>query len=137
MSKASNRKVLYIDDDIDDRFFLSTSFAEARTKADLVCTSDAEEAFSYLYSLDENSLPSLIVLDLNMPKIDGHATLSYLKSNPVFADIPVVILSTSSSKTEKAACEHLGAASYMEKPMHLAGYADIVRNFISLMRITD
>lgn len=137
MSKASNQKVLYIDDDVDDRFFLSTSFEEARAKADLVCTSDAEEAFSYLYSLDANSLPSLIVLDLNMPKISGHETLSHLKSNPVFADIPVVILSTSSSKKEKEACEHMGAASYMEKPMHLSGYVDIVRNFISLMRITD
>lgn len=137
MSTASNRKVLYIDDDIDDRFFLSASFAEVQAKADLVCTSGPEEAFSYLHSLDENSLPSLIVLDLNMPKIDGHETLSYLKSNPVFSGIPVVILSTSSSSTEKETCKHLGAASYMEKPMHLSGYVDIVRNFISLMRITD
>lgn len=137
MSKAPNRKVLYIDDDIDDRFFLSTSFAEVQTKADLVCTSGPEEAFSYLNSLDGDSLPSLIVLDLNMPKTDGREALSYLKSNPAFSGIPVVILSTSSSSTEKETCEHLGAASYLEKPMHLSGYADIVRNFISLMSITD
>jgi two-component system response regulator len=137
VSKASHRKVLYIDDDIDDRFLLSTSFAEARAKADLVCTSGPEEAFSYLNSLDENSLPSLIVLDLNMPKINGRETLSYLKSTPAFADIPVVILSTSSSNTEKEACKNLGAASYVEKPMHMSGYVDMVRNFISLMKITD
>jgi CheY-like chemotaxis protein len=137
VSNASTQKVLYIDDDIDDRFFLSASFAEAHTKADLVCTSDAEEAFSYLHSLDENSLPSLIVLDLNMPKINGREALSYLKSNPAFAEIPVVILSTSSSKAGKEDCKNLGAASYMEKPMNLSGYVDVVRNFISLMRITD
>lgn len=137
MSKASTRKVLYIDDDMDDRFFLSTSFAEARAKADLVCTSGAEEAFSYLHSLDENSLPSLIVLDLNMPKINGHEALSYLKSSPAFAGIPVVILSTSSSNSERETYVHLGATSYVEKPMHMSGYVDIVRNFISLMRITD
>jgi CheY-like chemotaxis protein len=102
-----------------------------------VCTAGAEEAFTYLHSLDETSLPSLIVLDLNMPRIDGHQALSYLKSNPVFAGIPVVILYTSSSKTDKDACVHLGAASYMEKPSDVSGYVDIVKNFISLMRITD
>ncbi|MDQ6610191.1 MAG: response regulator [Bacteroidota bacterium] len=123
--------ILYVDDDSDDCIFLKTSLEASGYKATLVCASNGEEAVSYLNSVASGSLPSLIVLDLNMPRWDGRRTLSYLKSQPHLANIPVVILSTSESKKEKEACEQMGAVSYLKKPFHYDGYKGIVANFFS------
>jgi CheY-like chemotaxis protein len=121
-------KILYADDDSDDRFFLSESFDATDIGADLVYASNGDEAINYLESAND-LLPALIVLDLNMPKRDGKQTLSYLKSHPRFASIPVVILSTSESKADKESCANLGAISYFKKPIHYNGYVEIVKSF--------
>ena len=128
-------KILYIDDDSDDCIFLSESFAATTIHPDLICSPGGEEAIRYLNSIDETSLPSLIILDLNMPRWDGRQTLNYIKSNPHFADIPVVILSTSQNTMDREICRKLGAASYLIKPYHFDGYKEIVNNCISLVNI--
>lgn len=127
--------ILYVDDDSDDCIFLRTSLEDAGSKADLVCANNGEEAVSYLNSISPAALPSLIVLDLNMPRWDGRRTLSYLKSQPHLATIPVVILSTSENKKEQEACEQLGAVSYLQKPFHFDGYKGIVANFFRYMNV--
>ncbi len=131
MSNATKSTILYVDDDSDDCVFLKTSIEDAGNEATLICANDGEEAVNYLNSITNSSLPSLIVLDLNMPRWDGRRTLSYLKSQPHLAAIPVVILSTSESNKEKEACERLGAVSYLKKPYHYEGYKGIVANFFS------
>jgi CheY-like chemotaxis protein len=127
--------ILYVDDDSDDCIFLKTSLEDQGNRADLVCASDGEEAVSYLNSVAPSSLPSLIVLDLNMPRWDGRRTLSYLKSQPHLAGIPVVILSTSENKNEQEACKQLGAVSCLKKPYHFDGYKSIVANFFHYMDV--
>lgn len=128
---VSKSVILYVDDDSDDCFFLKTSLEDSGARADLVCSHDGEEAVRYLDSVDAASLPSLIVLDLNMPRWGGQKTLHYLKSQPRLAAIPVVVLSTSES--EKEACKQLGAVSYYKKPHHFNGYKSIVAGFFSVM----
>ena len=127
--------ILYVDDDFDDCFFLRSSIEETGSKVDLVCATDGEEAVHYLNSLLPESFPSLIILDLNMPRWDGKRTLNYLKSQPHLAAIPVIILSTSENNKEKEACEKLGAVSYYQKPHHFDGYRGIVDSFFSFMKI--
>ncbi|MDB5205300.1 MAG: response regulator [Flavisolibacter sp.] len=131
MSNATKSTILYVDDDSDDCIFVRTSIEDAGNKANLICANNGEEAVNYLNSISDTSLPSLIVLDLNMPRWDGRRTLSYLKSHPHLASIPVVILSTSENNIEKEACERLGAVSYLRKPCHYDGYKGIVANFFS------
>lgn len=128
-------KVLYVDDDSDDCIFLSESFAATSTHTNFICASGGEEAINYLNSVDDEALPSLIILDLNMPRWDGKLTLGYLKSHPHYSSIPVVILSTSDNKLDKEVCARLGAARYMQKPFHYDGYRDIVNNCIPLLRV--
>jgi CheY-like chemotaxis protein len=131
VSNATAFKILYAEDDLDDRIFLNESFISNGLKADMVFVSNGEEAISYLErSRNTKSLPALIILDLNMPKINGKETLSYLKASPYFADIPVVILSTSESVTEKAFCKERGVISYYTKPRDFAGYDIIVKNLV-------
>lgn len=127
-------RILYIDDDNDDCLFLSESFAESGNKTNLICASDGEQAINYLNSIHNEPLPSLIILDLNMPRRDGKQTLSYLKSQPNLADIPVVILSTSENIMDKEVCKRLGAVSYLQKPFHVAGYKEIVKICMPLLK---
>lgn len=126
-------KILYVDDDSDDCIFLRESFSATGTDADIVYASDGEEAIKYLNSIQDESFPSLIILDLNMPRKDGRQTLNYIKSKPGWADIPVVILSTSHNIMDREVCTRLGAASYLQKPFHYAGYKDIVKSCMLLL----
>ena len=126
-------KILYVDDDSDDCIFLMESFAASPLNTDLVCASNGEEAIQYL-NAEKDTLPSLIILDLNMPRKDGKQTLRDLKADPQFAGIPVVILSTSRNKIDKDVCTKLGAVSYLEKPFHYEGYKDVVNNCIPLIK---
>lgn len=129
---TATSRILYADDDSDDRNFLSESLAANGFQADLVYANDGEEAIDYLkVANQQNNLPSLIVLDLNMPRRDGKETLSYLKANPQFAGIPVVILSTSGNKTDKDDCVRLGAISYFTKPDRYEDYIQIIKSFQS------
>lgn len=130
---VSKSVILYVDDDSDDCSFLKASLEDSGGKADLVCSPDGEEAVRYLDSVDAAALPSLIVLDLNMPRWGGQKTLHYIKSQPRLAAIPVVILSTSENEKEKEACKQLGAVSYYKKPHHFNGYKNIVAGFFSVM----
>ena len=131
MSNTNKATILYVDDDNDDCIFLKTSIEDAGNNANVICANDGEEAVQYLNSISTDSLPSLIVLDLNMPRWDGKRTLQYLKSNPQLAEIPVVILST--SEREKEHCRQMGAASYHIKPHHFIGYREIVASFFRVM----
>ena len=124
--------ILYVDDDKDDLFFLKESFANS-VQASMISASDGEEAVQWLTNVPIQDLPALIILDLNMPKKDGRQTLEYLKSTPRFSKIPVVILSTSKNSVDKEICTNLGAVSYLEKPYHLNGYNEIVKNCISII----
>lgn len=131
-----NPTILYVDDDSDDCFIMRSSLEDSGNGTNLVCASDGEEAVRYLTSVSPSSLPSLIVLDLNMPRWDGKRTLSYLKSHPQLASIPVVVLSTSENKAEKEDCAKLGAASYFRKPYHYDDYKNIIANFSLYMNVS-
>ncbi len=126
---ATAPTILYIDDDSDDCLILKSSLDDTGSRTNLICASDGEEAVRVLDAMPAASLPNLIVLDLNMPRWDGRQTLRYLKSQPRLASIPVVVLSTSESKSEKDACASLGAASYFKKPFHYDGYKSIISDF--------
>jgi CheY-like chemotaxis protein len=133
VNKTNHSKILYVDDDSDDCYFLKLSLSETGTDADLVCATDGEEAVKYLDNADNAELPALIVLDLNMPRWDGRRTLQYIKSHPRLASIPVVILSTSEGKNDQETFRQMGANSYIKKPFHYSGYKDVVRKFMAIL----
>lgn len=134
MRNATALKILYADDDSDDCYFLTQSLQQNGINADMVCVSNGEEALDYLTSdASAGNMPSLIILDLNMPKMDGKKTLGILKSHPHFSSIPVVILSTSANNLEREYCTQNGAASYFIKPNHLSGYNSLITTLSYLM----
>jgi CheY-like chemotaxis protein len=133
-TNSASQKILYADDDYDDRTFLSETLAATATEAKLVLATNGEEAIRYLQQLQLEELPDLIILDLNMPRLDGKQTLNFIKSKPEFSEIPVVILSTSKSKLDMEVCQRLGASSYLQKPVHYDGYREILSNCLPLIR---
>jgi CheY-like chemotaxis protein len=113
---ALNRKILMIDDDAEDRMLMQDMFAEIGVPDVAHYEESGETALSYLNALSENELPSVIVLDLNMPKLNGTQVLRKLKENKKFKDITVIIYSTSVNHIEKEQTLKLGAHSYVIKP---------------------
>jgi CheY-like chemotaxis protein len=111
-----NKQVLYADDDADDRSWISEACQSIGANLTIHFVENGRELLAYLQTLAVHEYPSLIILDLNMPKLDGRSTLQLLKANPLYSHIPVAIVSTSSSQTDRDVCLRLGAALFLVKP---------------------
>lgn len=128
-------KILLVDDDLEDRFLIEDSFKEIGVIDLLHFEENGENALSYLeQSFDTDALPCLIILDLNMPKMNGTQILRFLKGNDKFINIPVIIFSTSLNAIEKEECLRLGAYSYVIKPVFYKDSIDTARMFYDLSR---
>ena len=93
-------EVLLVEDNPADQMLAQQAFKDANTPCTLNIVADGEQAMMYLRNIDQYknaNRPKLILLDLNMPKMDGHEVLEAVKMDPELADIPVVILTTSSN----------------------------------------
>src|SRR6187402_104913 len=111
-------RILVVDDDIEDHLILREYFTEAGLEKNVSFKENGEEAIAYLKSLPAKGLPQLIVLDLNMPLMNGMETLAILKDHSELKEIAVVIYSTSSSETEREKCLAMGATDYFVKPFN-------------------
>ncbi len=123
---VKNNLILYADDDTDDRSWVSEACKILNCSLNINFVENGRQVIDYLKS-QVTRLPSLIVLDLNMPEMDGRQTLQYLKSNPYYKEIPVAIVSTSGNKIDKEVCKRLGASLYITKPNIHAEWQGIIR----------
>ena len=127
-----NKKILIIDDDPEDRMLMQEMFQEIGA-ADAVHYEDSgETALQYLNKLPKIELPSVIILDLNMPRLNGTQVLRQLKTDERFKDIMVIIYSTSVNHIEKEQTLKLGAHSYVIKPSSYEECLEKARYFKSL-----
>lgn len=133
MITTNTAKILYVEDDLDDRFFLNESAISFSLPAEITYASDGIEAIDYLKKSNNKNLPSLIVLDLNMPKLDGKETLEIIKEDPDYSKIPVIVLSTSENKEDKDFCKSKGVISYLIKPGHFSEYEKIIKSFLPFL----
>ena len=120
-------KILLADDDTDDRWFF-LDFLRHRTDVTfLPSVTDGTEVVAYLNSLNRDAdLPHVIILDQNMPKLNGRETLSVLKANPRYSKIAVVVYSTYTDQQLIEDCGLLGALTVQAKPVSLEGYNEMV-----------
>jgi CheY-like chemotaxis protein len=119
--------VLYAEDDPDDRLLAEMAYRESGAANPLVLVADGEEALEYLRRagrhVDRPHWPQagIVLLDLNMPGIDGRETLRIIRADPRLRRIPVVILTTSAAEVDIAASFDAGANSYIVKPTAYSG----------------
>ncbi len=89
---------------------------------------NGQEALDYLKSKEaESQKPSLILLDLNMPGIDGRQVLERIKTDQKLRSIPVIILTTSSDTKDVEQCYNIGASTYIQKPVSFEGLTEAIR----------
>ncbi len=126
-------KIMLVDDDAEDRQIIKDTFEDLGYGAIIHFEVNGEEAVKYLQQCTSaNGIPSLIILDLNMPRMNGTQTLRFLKAEPEFAAIPVIIFSTSLNPIERDECLALGAHSYIIKPISYTQTVEVVRHFYNL-----
>lgn len=126
--------ILLVEDDPDDQELTRRAFRACRFRNTLHVVNDGEEALDYLYRkgafADPKSSPrpDLILLDLNMPKLDGRVVLARIKEDPEFRRIPTVILTTSSRDEDVRRSYDLGVNSYMTKPVRMDSFMQAIRD---------
>lgn len=130
----SDRKIYLADDDHDDWFIIEDSMKEIGFKDAIHFFSDGLKLIEALGLLqNDDDLPNLIILDLNMPKTNGTDTLYQIKKDDRFKHIPVIIYSTSINSLEKQKCLELGAYDYVTKPVSSKDSATVARLFASFL----
>ena len=125
--------ILMADDDDDDRVLTRDALAEAGANGDLHFVNDGVELLEYLRHQGQfadpadSPRPGLILLDLNMPRLDGRDVLRLVKADPEFQSIPVVVMTTSRAEEDVVKSYGLGASSFITKPVSFAGLVDVMR----------
>jgi CheY-like chemotaxis protein len=109
--------ILVVDDDEDDFFIIKQAFIEVDEKPLLYHVKDGKQLLDYLYRVAEahEKFPDLIIMDINMPKIDGIRALELIKATKLFLHIPVIMHSTSNDALQKKKCTTLGAEGFIQK----------------------
>ena len=125
-------RILLADDDMEDRMIIEDAFRDIGLEHERAFVEQflGSQSGRFLDDVNgEGNLPSLIVLDLNMPRLNGTETLRLLKNHPVYRNIPVKIFSTSVNEIEKEQCLQLGADAYVIKPVKYEQCIAIARDF--------
>ncbi len=125
--------ILIAEDDPDDRMLLQDAFTESKLANELRFVEDGEQLLAYLRREGEYAepggapFPGMILLDLNMPKMDGREALEIMKADPALKYIPVIVLTTSAAEEDIFRTYGLGVSSFISKPVTFEGLVDVVK----------
>ncbi len=122
----SSKSILLIEDDNVDVMTVERAFRDLKIANQLVSTSNGEQALEYLRT-NGNKKPCVILLDLNMPKMNGTEFLKIVKTDEALKKIPVVVLTTSSQQQDVVESFKLGAAGYMVKSVDYGKFVETIR----------
>lgn len=127
-------EILLVEDNVNDAELAIRELKKHNLANNLVHVTDGEQALEFIFgtgnyegrSIDQ--VPKLVLLDIQMPKINGLEVLQKIKSNPVTKKMPVVILTSSKEDPDIQKCYDLGANSYIVKPVNFEGFAEAIKN---------
>lgn len=118
-------EILLVEDNVADAYLTKTALQNALPESRVSTVHDGEKALDFMHregAYTDVVRPDLIILDLNLPRIDGFGVLTYLKASPVLRTIPVVVLSTSTWEGDIDSAYALGAYYYLGKPFDFDQY---------------
>ena len=134
--------VLLVEDDPGDILMTREAFEQYKIRNVLHVVTDGEQALQYLRRTGDYAgapRPGLILLDLNLPRLDGLEVLAELKADPVLKVIPVVILTTSQAQQDVLRSYALHANAYVSKPVDFERFVDVIRQidnfFITVVKL--
>ena len=127
-------RMLLIDDNDADVYLLRRALEKVGLTIEFTVLKDGAEGLAFAHGQDESAArPVLVVLDLNLPKTGGAEVLRAMKGNPALALVPVVVMSSSASKSEQAVIAELGVTKYFTKPPDLAGFMKVGEMFRKIL----
>lgn len=125
-------EILLVDDNDDDIVLLEESFSESKFVNLLHVVRDGEEALAYLRREGDyagTALPGLVLLDINMPRLNGFEVLAAMKADPALRMIPVVMLTTSTRDEDIVRSYDGGACSFVSKPVNFEKLKEVIKQF--------
>ena len=128
-----DKEILLVEDNPDDVELTRIAFAEAGSGHVIRVVTDGVQALDYLFARgvhadrDPADLPALVLLDLNLPKLNGREVLQAMRANAATRALPVVVLTTSAEPLDVGSVYDLGANSYIQKPVEFERFLDVVR----------
>lgn len=122
-------EILLVEDDVGDAKLAQIALRDAGSQCHVRHVRDGVEAMAALRaaSADSEKLPDLVLLDLNMPRMDGRQVLREMRADPALRVVPVVVLTTSAVDRDVAAAYSLGANSFITKPMDIDEFSTVMR----------
>jgi CheY-like chemotaxis protein len=125
-SPGKAAQVFIVEDNDADVFLVEEALRSEGVAAEIQRCSDGEEAIQALSQIGETRLPDIIIIDLNLPKVTGHEILKHVRSLKQLETIPVLILTSAQTKTDRALAEQFGADAYIAKPPTLPEFLSAV-----------
>jgi len=135
-------ELLLVEDDPGDVLMTKEALEGSKLLHSLHTVSNGEEALAYLrreHPFEDEGRPDLVLLDLNLPRLDGHEVLSIVKSDPDLRRIPIVVLTTSEAEEDIVRSYDLHANAYVTKPVGFDSFMSVIRQvdefFLSVVRL--
>ncbi|MCF7792813.1 MAG: response regulator [Candidatus Cloacimonetes bacterium] len=122
----SNRPILVVEDDLVDAMTVKRALKEIEVSNEVIVKQNGEDALEYLQS-EIMELPAIILLDLNMPRMNGIEFLRTIKQDEKLLSIPVVVLTTSRSEQDKLDSYKLGVAGYIIKSVNYQEFVEMIK----------
>ncbi|MBL0884314.1 MAG: response regulator [Chitinophagaceae bacterium] len=142
MSAFEDLEILLVEDNEGDIRLTIEAFKEAKIRNHIRVVRDGEEALAYLKkeaAYADVQTPDIILLDINLPKVDGKEVLHELKKSPILKRIPVIMLTTSSAELDVQESYANHANSYVIKPVDLGKFMEVIRSieeyWISIVKL--
>jgi CheY-like chemotaxis protein len=134
--KTTAKPILLVEDDQVDVMTVKRALKEIRVTNPVVNMENGEEALKYLRNSD-NEKPCMILLDLNMPIMNGIEFLQAMKNDDLLQRIPVVVVTTSDEQQDKVSSIDLGVASYLTKPVDYRQFVESMRTMAAYWTISE
>lgn len=134
--RITNKPILLVEDDQVDTMTVIRALKDIHVTNPLVQQENGEDALNYL-SDSNNEKPCIILLDLNMPIMNGIEFLQVLKHDDQLKGIPVVVLTTSEEQQDKVNSFNLGVAGYMAKPVDYLQFVEVMRSIDTYWTISE
>lgn len=131
--KNNGKIILLVEDNPDDELLTLMAFKDNNITNEIVVAHDGAEALEFLFGAensgqsDGDNLPQVILLDINLPKINGLEVLQQIRSHPRTRLLPVVILTSSKEEVDIIKSYRLGANSYVRKPVDFEQFSEAIK----------
>ena len=130
---SEGKYVLYADDDAEDRETIIDMMKAIRGDLQIVCVDNGLAVIEFLDNLKPGEVfPCFVVLDINMPVMNGLEVLSFLKNHPLYAQIPVVIYTTSNDSNDRMTASALRSDDFITKPFKLSELEKLAQKFADM-----